>query len=122
HFTSSSYISLLQEHPSISISMDSKGRALDNIRIERFWRSLKYEEVYLKDYNTPREARNNIRAYMELYNHERPHQSLNYQTPGFVYFQYALIISIFCLLSFLCIKPSRLNTQLAIPIFNKYTL
>nr|WP_325053288.1 IS3 family transposase [Lentibacillus cibarius] len=87
HFTSSSYISLLQEHPSISISMDSKGRALDNIRIERFWRSLKYEEVYLKDYNTPREARNNIRAYMELYNHERPHQSLNYQTPGSVYFQ-----------------------------------
>src|SRR5699024_3875880 len=87
HFTSSSYISMLQEHPSISISMDSKGRALDNIRIERFWRSLKYEEVYLKDYNTPREARNNIRAYMELYNHERPHQSLNYQTPGSVYFQ-----------------------------------
>lgn len=82
HFT----ISLLKEHPSVQISMDSKGRALDNIRIERFWRSLMYEEVYLKDYGTPREARNNIRDYMMHYNHERPHQSLNYKTPGSVYF------------------------------------
>jgi len=87
HFTSSSYINLLKEHPSVQISMDSKGRALDNIQIERFWRSLKYEEVYLKDYETPREAKNNISDYMMLYNHERPHQSLNYKTPGSVYFQ-----------------------------------
>lgn len=87
HFTSSSYINLLKEHPSVQISMDSKGRALDNIRIERFWRSLKYEEVYLKDYETPREARNNISDYMMLYNHERPHQALDYKTPGSVYFQ-----------------------------------
>ncbi|TRM11447.1 IS3 family transposase [Lentibacillus cibarius] len=85
HFTSSSYINLLKEHPSIQISMDSKGRALDNIRIERFWRNLKYEEVYLKDYATPRDARNNIREYMKTYNHERPHQSLNYKTPESVY-------------------------------------
>lgn len=86
HFTSPKYINLLKEHPSVQISMDSRGRALDNIMIERFWRRLKYEEVYLKDYGTPREARNNIREYMTLYNYERPHQSLDYETPGFVYF------------------------------------
>jgi putative transposase len=86
HFTSPKYINLLKEHPSIQISMDSKGRALDNIMIERFWRSLKYEEVYLKDYGKPRVARSNIRDYMDFYNHERPHQSLDYQTPASIYF------------------------------------
>lgn len=86
HFTSPKYINLLKEHPSIQISMDSKGRALDNIMIERFWRSLKYEEVYLKDYGTPREARRNIRDYMGLYNYDRPHQSLGYKTPASIYF------------------------------------
>lgn len=86
HFTSPKYINLLKEYPSIQISMDSKGRALDNIMIERFWRSLKYEEVYLKDYQIPREARINIRDYMALYNFERPHQSLNYRTPATIYF------------------------------------
>lgn len=87
HFTSSKYINLLKEQSSIQISMDSKGRALDNVMIERFWRSLKYEEVYLKDYGSPKAARSNIRDYMNLYNHERPHQSLDYKTPGFIYFQ-----------------------------------
>ncbi|MFK3988522.1 IS3 family transposase [Exiguobacterium mexicanum] len=87
HFTSSKYIHLLKEQPAVQISMDSKGRALDNIMIERFWRSLKYEEVYLKDYGTPREARQNIRDYMEFYNWERPHQSLGYRTPASIYFQ-----------------------------------
>lgn len=67
--------------------MDSRGRALDNIIKERFWRSLKYEEVYLKDYGTPREARKNIRDYMDLYNHDRPHQSLDYKTPSTIYFE-----------------------------------
>ncbi|WP_405027690.1 integrase core domain-containing protein [Lentibacillus songyuanensis] len=65
----------------------SRGRALDNIRIERFWRSLKYEKVYLKDYGTPREARRNIRDYIDLYNHEQSHQSINYKTPSAIYFQ-----------------------------------
>lgn len=87
HFTSPKYINLLREQPSVQISMDSKGRALDNIMIERFWRSLKYEEVYLKDYGTPREARNNIKDYIKIYNHERPHQSLGYKSPDMVYFQ-----------------------------------
>jgi putative transposase len=76
HFTSHDYLNGLKER-GIQISMDGKGRALDNIMIERFWRSLKYEEVYLKDYLTPREARKEISSYMNFYNHERPHQSLS---------------------------------------------
>lgn len=66
--------------------MDGKGRALDNIIIERFWRNIKYEEVYLKEYETPRETRKNIRDYIDFYNHKRPHQSLNYKTPASIYF------------------------------------
>jgi len=68
------------------ISMDGRGRALDNIFTERLWRSVKYEEVYLKDYQTPKEARAELRQYFEFYNFERPHQSLAYQTPAQVYF------------------------------------
>ena len=59
----------------IQISMDGKGRYLDNIFIERLWRTVKYEEVYLKAYDTVREARAGIDAYMNFYNNERPHQS-----------------------------------------------
>jgi len=65
----------------IQISMDGKGRALDNVFTERFWRSLKYEEVYLADYGTPREARLGIARYITFYNTERPHQALNYDRP-----------------------------------------
>jgi len=61
--------------------MDGKGRATDNIFTERLWRSLKYEEVYLNEYETPRQARERIHAYFEFYNHQRPHQSLGYRTP-----------------------------------------
>lgn len=85
HFTSLKYINLLNEK-NIQISMDGKGRALDNIIIERFWRNIKYEEVYLKEYETPRETRKNIRDYIDFYNHVRPHQSLNYKTPASIYF------------------------------------
>ena len=70
----------------IKISMDGKGRALDNIITERFWRSIKYEEVYLNEYSSPREARTGIKQYIEFYNDTRLHQSLGYQTPSFVYF------------------------------------
>ena len=63
-----------------------RGRAYDNIFIERFWRSLKYEDIYLKDYSYPREARRGIRKYLEFYNNERPHQSLGYKTPSEMYF------------------------------------
>ena len=69
----------------IAISMDGRGRCMDNIFVERLWRSLKYEEVYLKDYTSVREARSGIARYFQFYNHERLHQSLDYQTPATIY-------------------------------------
>lgn len=84
HFTSPQYTDLLKT-AEVRISMDGRGRALDNIFTERLWRSVKYEEVYLHDYATPREARNGIHRYLDFYNHIRPHQSLDYQTPSAVY-------------------------------------
>lgn len=66
----------------IAISMDGRGRCMDNIFIERLWRSLKYEEVYLKDYRSVSEARAGIGKYFRFYNQERPHQSLQYRTPS----------------------------------------
>ena len=80
HFTSPKYIELLKA-ANVQISMDGKGRATDNIFIERFWRSLKWENVYLKDYQTPREARIGITEYIQYYNNERPHQSVDYRIP-----------------------------------------
>jgi putative transposase len=71
----------------VQVSMDGKGRAIDNIFTERLWRTIKYEEVYLNDYGSPREARRGIEQYLTFYNHERPHQSLGYQTPAYVYSQ-----------------------------------
>lgn len=85
HFTSEPYLSRLQE-ASIQISMDGKGRALDNIFTERLWRTIKYEEVYLHDYASPKEARCGLEHYLNFYNHERPHQALDYRTPAEVYF------------------------------------
>jgi len=69
----------------IAISMDGRGRCMDNIFIERLWRSLKYEEVYLKDYQTVPEARAGIEKYFRFYNQERIHQSLDYRTPAAIY-------------------------------------
>jgi len=89
HFTSPQYINMVS-NAGVKISMDGKGRALDNIITERLWRSVKYEEVYLNEYTSPREARRRIKQYFELYNNERPHQSLNYQTPAEVYFSSTL--------------------------------
>jgi len=85
HFTSPQYIDLLQAHHA-QISMDGKGRALDNIFTERLWRTVKYEEVYLHDYASPREARLGLARYFEFYNHQRPHQALGYRTPAQLYF------------------------------------
>jgi putative transposase len=70
----------------IAISMDGRGRCMDNIFIERLWRSLKYEEVYLKDYRSVSEARAGIDKYFRFYNQERLHQSLQYRTPAAVWF------------------------------------
>jgi putative transposase len=69
----------------IAISMDGRGRCMDNIFVERLWRSLKYEEVYLKDYASVTEARASIERYFRFYNHERLHQNLDYRTPAAIY-------------------------------------
>ena len=83
-FTSDAFTQTLEER-GIRVSMDGKGRYLDNIFVERLWRSIKYEEVYLKAYQTVAEARVGINAYLEFYNRRRPHQSLGYRTPAQVY-------------------------------------
>ena len=85
HFTSPQYLDHL-EWAKVKISMDGRGRALDNIFTERLWRSVKYEEVYLNEYLTPRQAREGLGRYFPFYNDERPHQALNYLTPAQVYF------------------------------------
>jgi putative transposase len=84
-FTSVKFTERLLEQE-IKISMDSRGRAFDNIFIERLWRSLKYEDIYLKDYHSVREVILGIEEYFNFYNYKRPHQALNYKTPAEVYF------------------------------------
>jgi putative transposase len=83
-FTSADFTRRL-EGRGIRISMDGRGRALDNVFVERLWRSVKYEDVYIKDYETVADAVRNLRCYFEFYNCERPHQSLRYKTPEQVY-------------------------------------
>jgi putative transposase len=83
-FTSQEFTERLRS-AQIRISWDGRGRALDNIFVERLWRSVKYEEIYLKDYQTVSEARSQLKHYFQFYNHERYHQSLDYQTPVAVY-------------------------------------
>ena len=83
--TAKEYLSILKVHPDIKISMDGKGRAFDNIFTERLWRTVKYEEVYLKDYGNHFEAKEQLSKYLNFYNSKRLHQSLNYQTPEMVY-------------------------------------
>jgi putative transposase len=70
----------------ILISMDGRGRALDNVFVERLWRTVKYEEVYLKDYETPREAMQGLATFFVRYNEWRQHQALDYRTPAAIYF------------------------------------
>ena len=83
-FTSQAFTGRLSE-AGVSISMDGRGRALDNAFIERLWRSVKYEEVYLQDYTSVRKAQASLRAYFAFYNHRRRHQALGYRTPADVY-------------------------------------
>jgi len=83
-FTSKEFTQVLKDR-GIAISMDGRGRWVDNVFIERLWRSLKVEEVYLHAYRSLLEARKGISAYFSFYNHERPHQALGNQTPASVY-------------------------------------
>lgn len=84
-FTSKEYLDLYLG-AGVQVSMDGRGRCMDNIFTERFWRSLKYEEVYLKSYESVREAVEQIGKYIVFYNTKRPHQSLSYATPADIYF------------------------------------
>lgn len=84
-FTSEEYLTPLKGQ-GVRISMDGRGRCFDNIFTERLWRTVKYEEVYLKDYASPFDARASLGSYFEAYNFRRLHSSLNYKTPAEVYF------------------------------------
>lgn len=84
-FTSEDFTGLLKDRQ-IRISMDGRGRVFDNIFIERLWRTVKYEEVYLKEYSDIRDVKKCMQRYFEFYNTERPHQSLGYKTPEEIYY------------------------------------
>jgi len=86
-YTSEAFTGVLIEH-GVQISMDGKGRALDNVFVERLWRSVKYEDVYLKGYETMQEAKTGLREYFRFYNEERFHQGLDERTPDAVYFDH----------------------------------
>ena len=83
-FTSEAFTSMLLAQ-GVQVSMDGRGRCMDNVFVERLWRSIKYEEVYLKAYQNGTEARKGIGAYLAFYNQERPHQALGYRSPGQVF-------------------------------------
>jgi putative transposase len=83
-YTGNAFTGVLKEH-GVRISMDGKGRAMDNIMVERLWRSLKYEDIYIKDYETVEQLTEGLRSYFNLYNNERPHQSFGGRTPKEVY-------------------------------------
>jgi len=83
-FTSDAFTGKLKAQD-IQISMDGRGRAFDNIFVERLWRTVKYEDIYLKDYTTVIELEQGLKHYFRFYNEERPHQALSYRTPAAVY-------------------------------------
>ena len=86
HFTSDQYLNILTRKEEIKISMDGRGRCMDNIFTERLWRTVKYENIYLNEYGTAMEAKQGLSDYFKFYNEKRKHQSLNYQTPAQIYF------------------------------------
>ena len=109
-FTSNKFIEVLEEKK-IAISMDSKGRALDNVFIERFWRSLKQEKIYRIILDTVREASNAINEYMNFYNTLRLHQSLGYQTP-----EHGMLLAKLHNLQKLIVYPPRVNITSGAPM------
>jgi putative transposase len=86
-YTAKEHVDILKKHD-IKISMDGKGRSIDNICIERFWRTIKYEEIYLNDYKSMHELRYSIKNYIEKYNTKRLHSTIDNKTPNEVYFKY----------------------------------
>ena len=86
-YTANEHVKILKEHD-IKISMDGKGRSIDNICIERFWRTIKYEEIYLNDYKSMHELRYSIKNYIDKYNSKRLHSAIDNKTPNEVYFKY----------------------------------
>lgn len=88
-FTSEAFTGVLQDH-GITISMDGKGRWLDNVFVERLWRSVKYEDIYLRAYEIPAELRAGLDRYFDFYNTRRRHSALNRRTPDAVYFEQAI--------------------------------
>ena len=84
-YTSHEFTKVLK-NKGIKISMDGKGRAMDNIFIERLWRSVKYEEIYVNEFQSVEQLRKSLKQYFDFYNHERPHQSFEGQTPAEIYF------------------------------------
>lgn len=85
-FTCKDFIQVLQA-ADITISMDGRGRCLDNIFVERLWRTVKYEEVYIRDYSSGADAFRGLKRYFDFYNGERLHQALGYQTPASLFYQ-----------------------------------
>jgi putative transposase len=85
-FTCREYLEAVLE-AGIRVSMDGRGRALDNVFVERLWRTVKYEDIYLKDYHSVRDCIAGLKTYFAFYNHERPHSSLGGATPAEVYFR-----------------------------------
>jgi putative transposase len=116
-FTSPKFVSLL-EGQSVQVSMDGSGRYTDNLFIERLWRTLKYEEVYLKTYQNAIEARSELARYIAFYNAQRPHQSLGYRTPAEEY--YACTVEVVKEGMLISVKPrSTFNpVRIAGPHFN----
>ena len=85
-FTGGDFTDVLKKHD-IKISMDGKGRWVDNVFIEQLWRSVKYEDIYIKDYETVDALQKGLKTYFHFYNEQRPHQSFDYQTPNEMYLQ-----------------------------------
>ena len=106
-FTSEAFTELLQKH-GVKISMDGKGSYNDNLFIERLWRSVKYEEVYLKAYQDGRDARIGIGNYFRFYNNERPHQALGYRVPAEVHYAREVVTTDAGMVSSQTINPIRI--------------
>ena len=87
-FTSEDFVNVLKKND-IQISMDGKGRCIDNVRIERLWRSVKYEDVFLQQYANVNELYAGVTRYFHHYNAQRPHQALGYKTPEAIYYSHS---------------------------------